>query len=224
MAVPPAPDPAVLRPRKLWFWVGGLVIVLGIAGGITGFILGIAGVVNSTSTAAEFDAGEPATFEADEANTDSDTWKLYADQDISSRDAEENCEVTGPGGQVAISDPGYSSETTVNDERWVLVAQLDITETGEYTVECDASTNAGFSVGYGPGLGDNAMGIVGSIAALILVPLLGVIAGLTMIVVTAVRRSRHRTRLQAASGYGPGQYGPGQYGPPGDYGAPPGKI
>ncbi|MBB4931102.1 hypothetical protein F4561_001922 [Lipingzhangella halophila] len=224
MAVPPAPDPAVLRPRKLWFWVGGLTIVLGIVGGITGFVLGVASVASNITTAAEFSAGGKATFEAEQANTDSDFWKLFANQDIPFSDVERDCEVTGPDGQVALSQPDYGRNSTVDGETRILISQLDITEPGEYTIECDANTYAYFTVGYGPHAASATLGIVGSIAALFLVPLLGVIAGLTMIVVTAVRRSHHRTRLQAASGYGPGQYGPGQYGPPDSYRAPPGKT
>lgn len=222
MAYPPSPDPGQLRPKRAWFWVGGLIIVVGVVGGILGFVLGIVGTVTDTSTDAEFEAGGTAVFQADQANTDSDSWKLYADRDLSSSDVEQNCEVTGPDGQeVGLSAPGYHSESTVNGQTWILVSQLDITETGEYTMECAEEADAGFRVGYGSGFAGSFLGIAGSIVALILGPLLGLGVGITVIVVTAVRRSRHKQRLQAAA-FPPGGYGPGHPGH-GGYGGPVGK-
>ncbi|RNL85744.1 hypothetical protein [Halostreptopolyspora alba] len=222
MTYPPPPDPGQLRPKRLWFWMGGLVIVLGIVGGIAAFVLGLLGVTSSTTTQAEFGAGETATFRAERVNTDSESWKLYADRDMHSSDVERDCDVSGPDGQrVAIAGPGYDSETTVNGQTWVLVAQLDVAETGEYTIECAEDTEAGFSVRYGPDFAGTFLGIAGSIAALVLVPLLGLVVGIIMIVVTAVRRGRHKQRLWGTS-FPPGGYGPGQFGS-GGYGPPPGK-
>lgn len=206
MTPPSSPLPSEIRPRKLWFWVGGALIVLGVGGGITGFVLGLVNLASATSTEAEFTPPKAATFRAEQVNTDSEMWKFYADRDVPSSDIAQNCELTGPDGQVSIDDPGYNSESTVNGETWVLVARLDITQPGEYTMECTTGTRADLSVGYGPDGSGTAVTVVSSIGALLLAPL-GLLLGIITLVVTGVRRSNHRRRLQGTHTPPPG-FGP----------------
>ncbi|TQN28438.1 hypothetical protein FHX37_3783 [Haloactinospora alba] len=195
MSTPPSSVPSEIRPRKLWFWIGGALIVLGVGGGITGFVLGMVNLAGATSTEAEFTPPETATFRAEQVNTDSDMWKLYADRDVPSSEVARSCELTGPDGRVDIDDPGYNSESTVNGDTWILVARLDVTQPGEYTMECAAETGADLSVGYGPDGSSTALTVVGSIGALLLAPL-GLLLGLVTLIVTGVRRSNHRGRLR----------------------------
>lgn len=193
---PPEIDPAELRPRRLWYWAGSVLLVLGVAGGITGFVLGIFSAVRAPDFTAEFTDGEAVTFEAERPNGDGRTWLVYTDSGLTSSDIEDHCRVEGPGGAVGDSAP-YSHEFSKNGTGWSLAASLEVTEPGEYTISCTAGTDARYAVAYGDDGSDLVVGIVGALASFFLAPLLGLLIGGGILLATGVRRGRHKRRLQA---------------------------
>ncbi|MFC7330763.1 hypothetical protein [Marinactinospora rubrisoli] len=207
MSQPARPDPAEVRPRRLWFWIGGLVIVLGVVGAVVALFVGAFRTTAADPPVVGFRAGEEAAFTAESGNTDSDTWRLYADRELSFDEVERACAVTGEAGDVVIRAPGYTSTTTVNGVSRVLVAEIGITEPGGYTIACAADSGAAFSVSYGAGAATVVFGILGTLGSVFLFLISGLVIGIVLIVTTAVRRGGHRRRLAAERarwGGGPG--------------------
>lgn len=215
----PQPPPSEVRPRRWWFWVGGLVILAGFVAGITGFVIGLVSALGMPELETRFRAGEETVLQADRANDDTRTWLLYADRPMLSNDIEDDCTIEGPDPQARFAMSSYSHESTSGDETWILAAAIDISEPGSYTIACAAGSDAEFGVGYGDNGVNFATGLVGGLASFFLLPLLGLAIGVPIIVVTAVLRRKHRRTLMGWAPSGPSD--PGYGGPPPGYGGPP---
>ena len=223
---PPPPfrpriDPGAVRPRARWFWFGGLAV----PGGIVVGAVAMWAVMSSGSALPDF-AGEvetrgSITFEVAEGETEA--WGLW----VSPGDASfhYDCELEGSSAhEYPFSFPGVVYES----DGWKLVETIDTPTPGEYTLVCDGGAGVSYAVG------DTATAEAAhsrrnsGIAALVLTTLAGVVAGTTILVVTAVRRGRSERRLReeasrrAADAPGGGQ-GPGP-GPSAPAGPPPGPA
>ncbi|PRX96122.1 hypothetical protein [Allonocardiopsis opalescens] len=210
----PRPGPGDIRPGRRWFWIGGLVIVAGIVIGIAGFVVGLVALVGGPDPVARFSSGEPASFTAEEADTDARVWALYADTEFSGSEIRESCTVNGPDPEAAFVPAPYESTSTVDGETVHLVSAIEIAQPGEYTVECQTDPGAAFLVGQAASGSSFVTGLLGSLASFFLIPLAGIAIGIVIIVVTAVKRGK--SRRQAAHGVpphgphpGPGPYPPG---------------
>ncbi|PSL00952.1 hypothetical protein CLV63_101431 [Murinocardiopsis flavida] len=207
----PQPKPAELRPRRWWYWAGGLVILAGFVAGITGFAIGLVSALGMPELETRFHAGEEAVLQAGRANDDTRTWLLYADRPMTSSEVDDSCTIDGPDPDAAFDMANFSQETTSGDQTWVLAAAIDISEPGTYTIACAADSGAEFGVGYGDNGVRFATGLAGGLASFFLLPALGLVIGVPILIVTAVRRRSHRRRLM--SGARPDAWGPGYGGP-----------
>lgn len=223
---PPRIDAKELRPGRIWFFVGALVLVLGIIGGIVGFVLSLVSSVGLPELEHRVQEGESVTFEL--SGTEAVNLGLYANGNA----IVDDCTLTTPDGQVGEFDyPGYGHTGTLSGESWKLVGVHDDARPGEYTMDCQyTGMGTTYALGdVGNGEEDFVRGALTGVAFMIGLPIIGAIVGITIMVVTGVRRGRHRRQLIAERSQGqpgqPGQPGgwPGHPGQPGQPGGNPGR-
>lgn len=201
-AAPPRIEARQLRPARKWYIVAGVIAVLGVMAGAGLGIAGVTSVVRELpDIVAEFDTGEPASVNL----TAGRQWAIYAavgdtGQTIGSHHA--TCTVAGSaGGKIAVRPVPYEFTFSRAGRSWVAVGEFAVPVDGRYEVSCTSQRGeaAHYAVGEGPELRGFVTGIVGSVAALIGLPCLGLLVAGVIGLVVAVRRSSHRTRLQQAA-------------------------
>lgn len=216
---PPRIDPKEIRPGRIGFVVGALILIVGLIGGIVGFIISLVSAVSLPELQHRVQESQSVTFEL--AGAEAVNLGLYSNGNALPNDC---VLIDGDGRETGFDSPGYSHNGTLNGESWRLVALQNDMVPGEYTLDC-RETGMGTTYALGD-IGDGEEGFVrGTLTALafmIGLPVLGLIVGVTIMVVTGVRRGRHRRQLIAERTQGhPGQPGyPGGY--PGQPGGPPG--
>jgi hypothetical protein len=218
-AAPPPQIPASqLRPGRAWYWVAGVIAVLGICvGGVIG-VIGFSSLVDDVprSLDAEFDPGSPVTLDlsADQ------TWAIFVSREQGSTDVGTEC--TGSpanGGSIDLNRSDIEFRFGTGDRTWRLIYDVEVSETGRYQIECrvtDATvTDARFGIAESVNVGNIVGQVFGSLGALLGIPCLALTVAGIIAVVTAVRRNSHKKRLQQERGYlPPGGPGFGQQ-PPG---------
>lgn len=206
MTQPDAAAPRIearqLRPARKWYVVAGVVALLGI---VVGGAVGAAGMTsvlrNLPDIVAEFDSDAPT----DVTLTGRRDWTIYAaggaGQTIGASFA--TCTVTGAADGRAVAVRSVSYEFTFNrgDRSWVAVGDFAVPADGTYRVGCvgESGRPVHYAVGERPELRGFVTGVVGSLAAVIGLPCLGLFTGGVIGLVVAVRRNSHRARLQAAA-------------------------
>lgn len=203
------PAPAIsardLRPHRRWYFVAlGIFLLFSVAGGIAFGVFfdkaseGIDLSVVSSSpqqvriaqdeTKAIYTTGEAVDFAVPE------------------------CSGEGPG-ELSLSEATGTETYTNRDTTWTVAANVEVTKSGTYTVTCEATDGARLAIGNKIG------GVLARGAAAFGLGFLGLGLGLviggTIAIVTVVRRSLHKGRLQRPA---PAIPGPGGFGGPG---APP---
>jgi hypothetical protein len=104
-------------------------------------------------------------------------------------------------GNVKIISRTTSMNFTRGGRQWHWLASFNVSQPGEYEFDCTGSEMVDrFAVSEKPDVGGFAGRLAGGIAALVGAPCAGLAIGLTIIVVTARRRSAARRRLRE-SGY-----------------------
>jgi len=226
---PPAPPlplaPPPIRPRKVWYFVGVLLIVGGIVGGIGLFVGGLVSTSRTVDGFGRFVApaskslkfqrsgtytifyeyrgevcGEPSgcvTIEAPETPPSSLTIRL-----------------TDAAGRTVAVDRSSTTDLSfsVGGRAGRSVASVDIPAAGEYVIEVSGDGGR-FAIAVGRGvLGTLVRWILGGIAA----GVVGVVVGIVLLIVTGVRRGRRR-REASGGRLAPSPYVPGPVVP---YGAP----
>ncbi|MGW4319483.1 serine/arginine repetitive matrix protein 2 [Streptomyces sp. NPDC004684] len=216
---PPPPAPNVpakdLRPRRLWYVVGALLgVVLAVAGAVL-LAVTVKDTVDSVDTARSFTGGQARTFRF----VAGETKAIYVSQ---TAPGHVECRIPGmPSG--SMTQPDGTFRITSGGRRWERVFEVKPGGSGDYTLTCTSELPARFALGDKPEVGS----MVGGIAAGIGCFIAALAATVTICVVTAVRRGRHRRRL-AAAWTQPPQWGapPPPYGPtpgtPPPYGPAPG--
>ncbi|WP_017603709.1 hypothetical protein [Nocardiopsis alkaliphila] len=218
---PPRVDGKELRPGRVWFFVGALVLVLGIIGGILGFVISLASSVGLPELEHRVRAGESITFEV--TGTETVNLGLYANGNAIVGD----CTLSTPDGRTEGFDyPGYSHTGALNGESWRLVGVHDAAQPGEHTMDCQyTGMDTTYALGdVGNGEEDFVRGALTGVAFMVGLPLIGAIVGITVMVVTGVRRGRHRRQLIAERSQGRGGRPDGWPGHPGHPGGHPGGL
>lgn len=209
---PPHVDPRELRPSRLWFWVGGALIPLSLIAGVVLFVVLLVQAVSLPEFAARTQGSQSATFTVDAREHTEQGWLLYGSPSGVDHTA---CALTAPDGQrPAFTYPTFNHEVEGSEGSWVMIGMTDLPEPGEYTLTCQAPDNVRFGLAYGGDTTGNLMtGLFGALGSLLIIPFLGVVGGVVLIIVTAVRRGRHRQQLiNERTPHGP---------PPGHHPGPP---
>lgn len=215
---PPRVDPQELRPSRVWFWVGGALIPLSLIAGVILFVILIIQAVALPEFAAHTQGSQSSTFTVDAQEHTEQGWLLYGSPGGVDHTA---CALAGPGGEhPAFTYPTFNHEVQDSDGSWAMVGMTYLPEPGEYTLTCQAPDNVRFGLAYGGDTTGNIMtGLFGALGSLLLLPFLGVAGGVILIIVTAVRRGRHRQQLvNERTRHGPGP-GPHPGSPPGFQGS-----
>lgn len=199
---PPLNVPAKdLRPRRVWYLVAALLGLV-LAGVGTAFLVAtVRTAVHSVDTARSFSSGDSQTFSFVEGKTKA----IYVSQ---SGKARVDCRIPGMRSG-SITPPGSSFRITVGSRTWERVLEVKPGSSGDYTLTCTSQLPAEFALGDQPRVG----AAIGNIAAAIGCFLAAFASVVTIVVVTAVRRSRHRRRLASAWGAPQQQWGQAASGP-----------
>lgn len=185
-------DPAELKPGRIWYWIAGVVIVVGVAAGVAVFVFGVTRVAESVPEMEQtFAAGEDTEMELSGGH-----WAIYVDHPGESAPTVE-CVASSPDDEVLVS-PSDAFTTSDGRHTWHMVYELTVTESGPVEVNCDTDAKVGdFAIGEAVDVSGFVGGILGSITGLIGIPTLGIVVGGTIILVVALRRSAHRKRLRS---------------------------
>jgi hypothetical protein len=169
--------------------MGGVIIGIGLLLGVGIFVLGLVSTIsNLPAFTTQFDAGTPAAVTL----TGGREWAIYAASGSSGHTASV-CQVASADGRsVDLKTPGATFTVQRDGQQWTDVQHFTVESDGTYAVACAPADGGGsrYAIGPQPNFGGFFGGIVGSIAALIGLPFLGLVIGVVLIVVTAVRRRR----------------------------------
>lgn len=190
-------DAGELRPKRLWYGVGAGVIVLGVVVGVVAFLLMMIRTLGLPDFAAEVQGSGQAVFTVGAEDPRFELYTSPADADASA------CSLLPPdGGELGFGPPGNSHDINVNGESWSLVGALTPGQAGEYTLVCEGDAQTVYAVAEGNSGAELFGGIASALTTFVGVPFAGVVVGLSILIVTGVRRQRHKTRLLAArAGY-----------------------
>ncbi len=227
--VPPAPllpaAPPPIRPRKVWYVVGVLLIVAGIVGGVGLFIGGLVSTSRTVDGFGRFVAPASKSLKFQRSGTYTIFYEYLGEvcgepSGCVKIDAPETPPASltirltdAAGRSVAVDRSGDTDRTfSFGGRAGTSVASVDIPAAGEYVIEVGGGTDRyGIAVGRGV-LGTLVRWILGGIAA----GVVGVLVGVVLLIVTGVRRGRRR-REASAGRPAPSPYVPGPVVP---YGAP----
>jgi hypothetical protein len=171
-ATPEPPEPPKARPSVIWFVVGALLLVAGVAAGIVLFVR----IFDSGFLSVE--ARIPADGVAHQVTVDTDGDRYLWEQQYGAAD----CVVldADSGGAIALEPVGGTVTRSVNGDAWQAVASFD-PGSGRLSVTCSAAEGPA-QIGPALVVGDFVLRIL----LAILVPLLLVGLGLTVLIGTAI--------------------------------------
>ena len=180
-----------LRPRTYWFWIGGLTIAAAVAVAVFWFVSGILGLIDAVDDLERVPFDRGGTVVLDEAGG----YVVYAEGDFVSVQPGLRILVVGPDGQ-SVRTAAYGGSLTYNfgGHNGTAVATFNAPAPGAYEVAI-AEIGSGFAeeLAVGPSFaGDLVRTLVGGFV----IGGVGVLLGVAIIVVTAVRRSRARRGRQ----------------------------
>ncbi len=193
---PPPPPPAgdrvdrgALRPSRAWYGVAGAILVVGLAGAA----LLASSVFKSLADVARFSTNRPV--EASLQAGDEGTIYTSTATGASSFSPETTCEVVDVATGAAVPTTTAAPVTlTLGDDEFRSMANFEVDHDGRYRVSCSASTARPVPMAVGPRIGIFAS--IGRVFGAVAVVLVSLALAAATIAVTAVKRSRHRRRLQ----------------------------
>ncbi|MFG3205866.1 serine/arginine repetitive matrix protein 2 [Streptomyces sp. NPDC048192] len=196
--VPPGIPAQDLRPRRVWYVVAAVLGLVLMGAGIALIAVTVVDSVNSVDTSRSFAAGASRTFRFEKGKTKA----IYVSQ---SGQGHVDCRILGMRSG-SMTQPSSTFRVTAGSRSWERVFEVKPGSTGDYTLACTAEQpGAEFALGDKPRVATMVGGILGGIGFF----LAGFFGAVAIVIVTAVRRSRHRKRLTAG------------WGPPPQWGAPP---
>lgn len=186
-----------LRPSAAWYVLGTGALFAGLAAAITIVIVAVFGIFTAIGEYQRVEIPGPATIEVDEPG----------EQIIFVEDTRELGAFLGSGPAIEVYDPdgdllrlrgSWATQSYTHDGyHGTETNRFTAAEPGQYRVEVASAealpTTARLAIG--PSAFD---GIPGRIVLAVLAGLGGLVVGLVVVVVTAVRRGRDKRRLEAA--------------------------
>lgn len=196
----PPPSPANVpakdvRPRRIWYLVAALLGLVLAGVGVAFIVMTVKNTVNLIDTAHSFSSGDSRTFRFVEGQTKA----IYVSQ---SGRGHVDCRIPEMRSG-SMTQPDSTFRITLGSRTWDRVFEVKPGSTGDYTLTCTSELPAEFALGDKPEVGST----IGGIAAAIGCFLAALATTATIVIVTAVRRGRHRRRLAAAWAPAP-QWGP----------------
>lgn len=183
-------DPKELRPRRRWIAVAWGVAALCLAAGVVLFFTSVMTTVGEVAPTTTFAPGETTTVSLDPAERPavyiSGTGQIAYE-----------CEIAGGPGQARLVRPTTTQNVTADGRLWELILLVNAPAAGEYQLTCAVQEQGDVQFGVGRDVLGAAGGIVGGVAALLLIPGAGVLVAIIVTVIVLVKRSGHRKRLAA---------------------------
>jgi len=197
------PPSGKIKPGIGWIVGVWLLALVSIIVGIGGFAGGILGAVTDASPTRTFAPNEAATVTLDPA----DKPAIYV---ATGGPTKFECTLTGGTSTPRLQKPDVQQTVAGSDGvTWEMGLRVGVDQAGEYQVQCSADPAEGTTFGVGREL--SADSLVGGVAALFLIPGIGILLAIVVTIVVLVKRSGARKRQAAAASMG-------QWGQPGPYG------
>lgn len=167
--------------------VWGLAVLCGLAG-VGLFAGGILNTVTAAAPSKTFTAGQSVTVPLDPA----DKPVIYLS---SESQVHYTCRIDGGPGQAKLAKTSGSETVSEGATQWRLILVVNAPAKGDYQLTCATQEQTGARFGVGRDLAAAAGGLVGGVAALVVIPGLGVLAAVITTIMVVTRRSAHRKRL-----------------------------
>ena len=187
---PPPIDPKLLKPSRLWYWLAPIPAVIGAIVGaffLAAFIDRLDPDLDNFRTnqaaAVELQSGDRAIYVQTRDN----------DRPLFVPPGELRCRVEFVGSDslpLEVERTG-SSTLDVNSDSYASEFKFSAPHDGPYSVRCDGPADVRLAIG--PHL---SFGLFAPLVAAVAAFGIGVIASIVIAVVTAIRRSNHKGRLQ----------------------------
>ncbi|MEU8248466.1 hypothetical protein [Nonomuraea sp. NPDC048916] len=187
----PPVDPKLVRPKLWWIAIGWAVALVCVAAGAVLFVTSISSTAGNLAPSPTFASGESVTVPINPA----DQPVIYL---TSATRVHYTCQISGGPGQARLANTPSNQTVTIGSTRWQLILVINAPAQGDYQLTCATQEQADARFGVGRDISSAAGGLVGGVAALLLIPGLGVLVGVVVTIVVLVRRSGSRKRLAAA--------------------------
>lgn len=177
------------RPSTAWYWVAGIVLVVGVAAGI---VVGILGYLDALDEYETF-PGLAAPGATEVVIDDPGDLVIYHQGSTLPSLAEVELSVTGPSGAVAVEPYETTLIFETGEGRARALASFDAVDTGTYRVEARGTVTGHLTVG--PSWAWVALpAVLGGLA----IAGVSVIAGAAIWLTTIIRRSSAKARTRPA--------------------------
>jgi hypothetical protein len=204
----PSPPPAnadVLRPRRLWYWVAGVIVAAGLAAGVVSGLVAARSAARASDDLAELRPplhpvlfGTPSQVDAEPGRD----WAVYVSTGGAISDPPPRVSCGGDG--LTVTGVRRELRTEQDGTTWRQVQIVRATEPGRHTIVCsspDRAARFAFGAAIEPDAGDRLVGdtrraVVG-VAFAFAFASIGVLIGGLLVLLTALRRSGRQAALQA---------------------------
>ncbi|MDG9703295.1 hypothetical protein [Streptomyces sp. DH37] len=184
---PPQTPANDFRPGRHWYAIAAsIAVVLIVLGAVIG-VYRFYDVIDAVDTDHHFANGDTVALRLD-PESEKAIW--IRDREFGPSAAPE-CSITGPG-DPGLTDPGIDVFLT-RDETWNPLHTIDVPRAGVYEVTCSSHGLSKYAIGDSGGI----LAFAGWLVLAIALPTFGIGICAVLVLVTAVRRSRHRRRLIA---------------------------
>ncbi|MEV0591075.1 YccF domain-containing protein [Nonomuraea cavernae] len=184
-------DPKLVRPKLWWIAAGwGVALVCVLAGAVL-FVTSISSTVGDLAPTTTFAAGESVTVPINPV----DKPVIYL---ASATRVHYTCQISGGPSPARLANTPTDQTVTIGSTRWQLILAINAPAQGDYQLTCATQEQADARFGVGRDASSAAGGLVGGVAALLLIPGLGLLVGIVVTIVVLVRRSGSRKRLAMA--------------------------
>ncbi len=194
---PPRIDPKELRPSRLWYWLSPIPALVGVALAVV-FVLQLVDRIDTDldhlrapgTVQLQLDAGDERAIYVQTLGA------VGARPNVSAADL--SCTVREAATERTLPlDESSGFTLTINNDEYVKRLSFDAPRAGRYSVTCTEPRGTPLAVGQDLGFGELAVPIVGIVLSF----LIGVALTAAIAIMTAVKRSNHKQRLQREAMY-----------------------
>lgn len=188
---PPPVDPAQLRPSRLWYWLSPIPGIVGIVVAVLFIVM----LVNRIGADLDrFTTSSPRVVHLEKGDERGIYVQVAGGRVAGTSSAIAGCTVRQQSSEriVPLREPSGTFTLTVNGKSYRELYHFRPSSTGNYSVSCEGPEGAPLAVGPHFGFKGLVVPIVGAILSF----LVGIALSIVIAVVTAVRRSNHKRRLQ----------------------------